>query len=80
MFLFCTSEINETNISAKHLSKPKPALLLNLIDQLNNYFNEQNNENNQNMLDCKHRNVEYLYENCLTKLSHFDVFISIFDI
>ena len=43
MFLFCTNEINLANISSKHLSKSKPALL-NLINQLNNYSNEQNNE------------------------------------
>ena len=27
---------------------------------MNNYSNEQNNEDNQDMLDCKHRNIEYL--------------------
>ena len=68
IFPFCTNEINKGNTSSRHLSKPKPALL-NLINKLNNYSNEKNNQNNQNMLDCKDRNIEYLYENCLTKLS-----------
>ena len=45
IFPFCTNEINQANISSKYLSKPKPALL-NLIDQWNNYPNEQN-------MDCK---------------------------
>ena len=57
-FPFCTNEINQANISSKYLSKAKPALL-NLIKQLDNYSNEQNNENNQGMLDCKYRNIEY---------------------
>ena len=51
IFPFCTK-------SFKYVSKPKPALL-NLINQLNNYCNEQNNANNQNMLECQYRNIEY---------------------
>ena len=58
IFPFCTNEINQANISSKYLSKPKPALL-NLINQLNNYSNDQDNEINQNMLHCKYRNNEY---------------------
>ena len=52
-----SNKINETIISFKTLSKPKPALL-NLINQLDNYSNEQNNENNENIPDCKYRNTE----------------------
>ena len=59
MFPFWTNEINQANISSKYLSKPKLAWL-NLINELNNYSNEQSNEYNQNMLDCKYRNIEFL--------------------
>ena len=58
IFPFCTSKINQANISSKFLSKPKTALL-NLINQFNNYWNEQNNEKNRNLLDCKYRNIEF---------------------
>ena len=44
-------------VTSKYLLKPKPTLL-NLTNQLNIHSNEQNNENNQNMLDCKQENIE----------------------
>ena len=50
--------MNQANISSKYLSKPKPALL-NLINQLNDYSNEQNNKNYQIMVDCKYGNIKY---------------------
>ena len=50
--------MNQVNISSKYPSKPKPALL-NLINQLNDYSNEQNNKNYQITLDCKYGNIKY---------------------
>ena len=78
IFPFCTSKINQANISSKFLSKPKTALL-NLINQFNNYSNKQNNENNQNLLDCKYRNIEF-FKNFLihSKLTLFHSFVLIF--
>ena len=38
---------------------------LNLINQLNNCFNDADKENNQNMLDGKNKNIE-----CFKKLSN----------
>ena len=39
--MYTTNKINQANISSKNLSKPKPASI-NLINQFNNYSNEQN--------------------------------------